>query len=50
LRAAVAGLVDDAAIDRVLSPLTRLFGVASREEAAVDERHTVAGFSLPSLR
>ena len=36
LRAAVAGLVDDAAIDRVLSPLTRLFGVASREEASVD--------------
>jgi hypothetical protein len=36
LRAAVAGLVDDAAIDRVVSPLTRLFGVASREEASVD--------------
>jgi class 3 adenylate cyclase len=36
LRAAVAGLVDDAAVDRVVSPLTRLFGVASREEALVD--------------
>ena len=36
LRAAVAGLVDDAAIDSVVSPLTRLFGVASREEASVD--------------
>jgi class 3 adenylate cyclase len=36
LRAAVTGLVDDAAIDSVVSPLTRLFGVASREEASVD--------------
>jgi class 3 adenylate cyclase len=36
LRAAVAGLVDNAAIDSVASPLTRLFGVASREEASVD--------------
>ena len=36
LRAAVAGLVDDAAVDSVVSPLTRLFGVASREEASVD--------------
>ena len=36
LRAAVSGVVDDAAIDRVLSPLTRLFGVASPEEASVD--------------
>jgi class 3 adenylate cyclase len=36
LRAGVAGLVDSAAIDRVMSPLTRLFGIASREEASVD--------------
>jgi class 3 adenylate cyclase len=36
LRAAVAGLVDDAVLDRVVSPLTRLFGVASREEVSVD--------------
>ncbi len=36
LRAGLAGLIDDVAIDRVASPLTRLFGVASREEASVD--------------